>query len=250
MSEKISEDLFSVLQELSSVEVTYSKADAALFAKRNEELMKEKIAYLYNLLDAEAGSYNKKADSKFDAHISKIMDKYREKLDAVYDELYLQYISVQSEISSARVNEKVILINYQRAVNNSEITGKSNNEIKRNLKNKYDIYEKIINRCKDQFENCKTQMEVEINKSFLISSDLQVIDENGFFNKLIRKITNFFSGSKKFEEKLDGYEGSIDYIDSQRIVQDIREQTIEFVTDILEIKDVELGKDVVKEAAV
>ena len=54
MSEKVSQALIEMLNEMINIETTLSKVEASIFVKKSSELMQDKIAYLYNLLQTEA----------------------------------------------------------------------------------------------------------------------------------------------------------------------------------------------------
>lgn len=243
MSEKVSQALIRMLNEVTSIETTHSKVKAVIFVKKSEKMIKEKISYLYNLVQMEANGYNQKPDKQFE-FVDNMINEYRTKLNIVYDELYLQYVNIQNEIGDARLNQKAAMINYQKVINDSEQTPKDYSDLKAKIKNKNDVYEKIIKKCEEQFATCMSDFEYQIDNSFYIESSLKVIDENSIFAKIKNSIKNFFIGSKLYKEALDNYQAKIDNINTDKIVEDLRNQTIEFITDILEIKDVNLERAV------
>ena len=51
-------------------------------------------------------------------------------------------------------------------------------------------------------------------------------------------------GSSLYKETLDKYQAKVDNIDTEKIVENFRNETIEFITDILEIKEIELEEAV------
>lgn len=55
---------------------------------------------------------------------------------------------------------------------------------------------------------------------------------------------NLFSGSKMYSKVLAEYEKNIKNIDTETIIKSLRSETVEFVTDILEIKDTYLDEAV------
>lgn len=146
MSQKVSEMLIKMLNELTTIETTASKIDAAIFVRTNNKVIEEKISYLYNLLGLEAKSYNQNMNKHFE-HIENIIKIYREKLQIVYDELYLQYTNIQNEISEARLNQKIAIINYQKVINDLEVNPRENQKLKDKIKNKSDVYKQIIEKC-------------------------------------------------------------------------------------------------------
>lgn len=243
MSEKVSQALIKMLNEITNIETILSKVNAAIFIKKSENMMKEKISYLYNLLQMEASSFNQKPDKEFNL-VDSIINTYRKKLNIVYDELYLQYVNIQNEIGDARLKQKAAMINYQKVVNDQELNSKDYNNLKLKIKNKNDVYEKIIKKCEEQFKKCIDDFESQIDNNFYIESNLKIIDENRIFTKLKNIIVNFFVGSSLYKETLDKYQAKVDNIDTEKIVENFRNETIEFITDILEIKEIELEEAV------
>lgn len=243
MSQKVSQALIRLLNEISSTETTLSKVQAVIFVKKSEKMIEEKIKYLYNLLHLEASQYNQSSANYKDL-VESIIKTYKDKLYIVYDELYLQYVNIQNEIGDARLNQKVAMINFQKIINDSEINKKDYTRVKEKLKNKNELYDKIIKKCEEQFSICMTNFEDQINNAFFIENSLITVDENNIFSKIKHAIINLFKGKRLYKEALLSYQTKIDKIDVENIVNNFRNQTIEFVTDILEIKDINLEKAV------
>ena len=243
MSQKVSQALIRLLNEISSTETTLSKVQAVIFVKKSEKMIEEKIKYLYNLLHLEASQYNQSSANYKDL-VESIIKTYKDKLYIVYDELYLQYVNIQNEIGDARLNQKVAMINFQKIINDSEINKKDYTRVKEKLKNKNELYDKIIKKCEEQFSICMTNFEDQINNAFFIENSLITVDENKIFTKIKHAIINLFKGKRLYKEALLSYQTKIDKIDVENIVNNFRNQTIEFVTDILEIKDINLEKAV------
>ena len=80
--------------------------------------------------------------------------------------------------------------------------------------------------------------EKKVNEAFLIEDTL-IVANNNFFVKLKNKILNFFKGSKKYKEVLNSYSSKVDLINYQKIIDELREETVDFVTEILEMRDVD-----------
>lgn len=243
MSEKVNKALIDMLNELSDIETNLSKVEAAVFIKKSDNLMKEKISYLYNLLQAEVESYGQSSKEQLD-YIEKIIMIYKDKLNIIYNELYLQYVNVQNEIGEARINQKAGMINYQRIINDMENGKNKSSKMKKQIKDKNAVYEEIIQKCENQISVCTNTFEEEVNKNFLIEANLKVINESNIFQKIKNKILNLISGNKKCTEALAGYEADVSKIDAEKIAKKLREQTIDFIAEILEIKDVELEEAV------
>lgn len=243
MSQKVSQALIKALNEETSIETTISKVQAAIFVKKSEKMIQEKITYLYNLLNLESSQYKQNSESQREL-VESIIKIYKDKLYIVYDELYLQYVNIENEIEDARLNQKVALLNFQKIINDSEINKKDYKSLKEKLKNKNELYDKIIRKCEEQFATCMTNFEDQINNTFFIENNLIVVDENSIFSKIKHMISNLFNGKKLYKEALDNYKKEVDNINTEKIINDFRNQTIDFVTDILEIKDMNLDKAV------
>ena len=243
MSQRVSQALIKALNEMTTIETTISKVQAAIFVKKSEKMIQEKITYLYNLLNLESSQYKQNSESQREL-VESIIKIYKDKLYIVYDELYLQYVNIENEIEDARLNQKVALLNFQKIINDSEINKKDYKSLKEKLKNKNELYDKIIRKCEEQFATCMTNFEDQINNTFFIENNLIVVDENSIFSKIKHMISNLFNGKKLYKEALDNYKKEVDNINTEKIINDFRNQTIEFVTDILEIKDISLDKAV------
>lgn len=277
MSEQISKALLKIINDISDTESTISKIDGAIFVRNNEKIINEKVAYLYNLLQAEAKFYDQNQDVHSD-DMQLIISHYKQKLNMVYTEFYTQYVNIQNEIQEARLNQKIAMINFQKIINNRENALKSreyqeftnkkqmlvqklklaNNkseydniykeiselkspvknieELKTELKAKNELYEKIIEKCNQKFGSCKIKFENQINHEFLIASSLQVVDENNWFEKVKKRLINFFTGFKKYEKILKEYHKRVDKIDEREIMEEMRNDTIDFITEILELR--------------
>lgn len=241
MSDKISTELLKVMNEIADNEATIAKIEASIFIRNSQKIINEKVAYLYNIIKVEAKNCFQSQDSSFD-EINLIITHYKQKLNMVYDEFYCQYVNIQNELQEASTNRKIAMINYQKIINKSEIESLSKKELesKESLKNKNEIYKKIIDKCNLKFDESKEKFEKMINEEFLISSKtLQVINEQNIFKKLINRFSSIFTGSKKYKEILEQYNKIINKIDSYEIVEQMRNDTVEFVADILEIRGID-----------
>jgi mevalonate kinase len=158
----------------------------------------------------------------------------------VYDEFYCEYANILNEINETRLKKNANMINYQAIINQIEVAQEKSEYLEKNkqkLKEKNEIYNQIIDKCNKKFESCKKEFEQKINDEFLVISSLQVIDEINIFKKLARKISNIFTGNEKYLSALDEYSKKVDKIDAREIVNQMREETIDFVEEILTLRD-------------
>lgn len=130
-------------------------------------------------------------------------------------------------------------------INSLKSPVKNDEDLKKALIEKSKLYDEIIEKCKEQFNKCKENFESKIDKLFLIDANLEVINENNIFQKLRNKIVYLFLGKKKFEEVLDNYNQKIQLINERNVIDEIRNETIDFVTDILELRN--LNEDELKQ---
>ena len=281
MNEQISKELLQLMNEISDNENIIYKIDASIFIRTSEQIINEKVAYLYNILKIEAKNCQQRQDNFFD-DINLIITHYKQKLNMVYDEFYCQYVNIQNEIEEAKINRRIALINYQKLINSKEkmlqsskyqdfvskkqvllnklklaSTQKEYNEIYKDISKlksplnddkemkdviikKNEIYKDIINKCNFKFDELKEKFKVMIDNEFQISSkSLQIFSEQNFLQKLFSKFTNIFKGRKKYIEILDEYNRNINKIDSHEIVEQMRNDIVEFVADILEIRGID-----------
>ena len=239
MSKKISEELLKIMNEIADIENTISKIDAAIFVRTSSRIIKEKVAYLHNILHEEANIYGQ-SEEKYYEEIQFIINHYTQKLNMVYDEFYCQYVNIQNELQEARLNKDFIMINYQKTINKNE-QGLNLSEVefektKKKLRVNNEIYNKVVSKCNEKFGICKAKFEKRINDDFLIISTLQIMNDKNIFQKIKYKITNLFSGSLKYTEILGKYNSKVDKIDATEIVNQMREETIDFVTEIVELR--------------
>ena len=87
-------------------------------------------------------------------------------------------------------------------------------------------------------KNCAENIEKKVNDNFIIISNLQECEKNNIIQKIKFKIINIFVGNKKYKEVLEDYNKIVNKIDAQDIVNKIREDTIDFVTEILELTEI------------
>lgn len=244
MSEQISTELLKAMNDIADNETTAAKIDAAIFIRESERLVNEKVAYLYNMLKVEAKNCSQKQENYFE-DVNMIITHYKQKLNMVYDEYYCQYSNIQNELQEANANRRIAMINYQKIVNKSESIALQSKDIKQKeeLKKKNENCQKIINMCNLKFDNTREKFENMINEDFLIiSKSLQLVSEQNVFQKFFSKFSNIFNGKQKYENILKEYNKIVNNIDSYEIVGQMRDDTVEFVADILEIRGIDESK--------
>ena len=115
---------------------------------------------------------------------------------------------------------------------------KDDKELKEVIIKKNEIYKEIIQKCNKKFDEAKEKFEKMINDEFVISSkSLQIICEQNIFQRLLTRFSNIFSGGKKYVEILKQYNKNVDNIDSHELLEKMRNDIVEFVADILEMRD-------------
>ncbi|MBR2290234.1 MAG: hypothetical protein IJ867_06585 [Clostridia bacterium] len=241
MGEQVSTELLKILNDMANNETTAAKIDASIFIRESQMMINEKVAYLYNMLKVEAKNCSQRQDAYFE-DINLMITHYQQKLNMVYDEFYCQYVNIQNELQEANNNRRIAMINYQKLVNQSENGTPQKNilEQKENLKKKNTAYQTIVNMCNEEFVRSREKFETMINEDFLImSKSLQLASERNIFQKIISKFSNIFNGSQKYAAILKNYHKMIHDIDSQEDVEKMRNDTIEFVADVLEVRGIE-----------
>ena len=249
MSEQSSIELLNIMNQMTDNETAIAKIDASIFVRNSKTMVDEKVAYLYNLMSIEAKNCHQRQDDYFD-DVKLIITHFKQKLYMVYDELYCQYANIQNEIQEARTNKKIAIINFQKLINNNK-TPLSDAEVEENKKElikKGQIYDEIIEKCNLKFDETKEKFEKMINDEFLISSkSLKIMSEQNIFQRFIGKIASIFNGGKKYLEIVSEYNKIVNNIDSHEMVTQMREDIVQFVADIMEMRgfdEIELKENV------
>lgn len=277
MGEQVSKALIKLMEELCQIEMQEMKIQGVIFTRRCTSLISEKVSFLESLLQKEAETYNQKMD-KFYKTKNYIVSSYREKLNRLYKEYYLQYVNIQEELQDAKLRQRTVMIKYQELINKKEEELKSpeyaeymntkkellrklnstNNSEEYNviykkiselkspvssnearkiaLKNENEKYQKVINLCNQKFITCRSNFETQINNEFLIATSLIVKEKTSFIDKIVAMFTNIFSGAQKFSEILEKYKDMIEKINCDKMVELMREETVNFVEETLIIK--------------
>ena len=239
MSESVSQELLKAMNEIADNDTKIYKIEASIFIRSSQDIVNEKVAYLYNLLKIEAKNCFQRHDDYFD-DLELIISHFKQKLNMVYDEFYCQYVNIQNELQEAKNNKRIVMINYQKLINdNPNSTQTEFLKKKEELIKKNELYKKIIEKCNLQFEESKNKFEEMVNREFLLSSKaLQVISEQNFIQRLFSKIASLFNGKKKYTEIVKEYNKIVNNIDSHELVETMRNDTINFVTGILVMRGI------------
>ena len=277
MSEQVSKALLNIIEEMSQVEIMEMKIQGVIFTRSCINLIKEKVSYLETLLQKEADNYNQKID-KFDITKNYIVGSYKEKLQKLYREYYIQYVNIQGELQDARIAQRVTMIKYQDIINKRDAEQKTpeylnyintkkvllqklnsasdsseyneiykkiselkapnsnTNEKRELLKNENEKYQKILNLCNKKFQECKVNFEKQVEKEFIIATSLIKYENTSFISKIKNIFSNIFFGAQKFTAVLENYKNMIDNIDCEKIITQMRDDTISFVEETLVIK--------------
>ena len=243
MSEGVSQELLKAMNEIADNETKIYKIEASIFIRTSQDIVNEKVAYLYNLLKIEAKNCFQRHDDYFD-DLELIISHFKQKLNMVYDEFYCQYVNIQNELQEAKNNKRIVMINFQKLINFSqnfnqeEFIKKKERLIKKN-----ELYKKIIEKCNLQFEESRKIFEKMVNKEFLLSSKaLQVISEQNFIQRFFSRIAHIFNGKKKYSEIVKEYNRIVNNIDSHELVETMRNNTVNFVTEILAMRGIKEEK--------
>ena len=119
MGEQVSKALIKLMEELCQIETQEMKVQGVLFTRRCTSVIKEKVSYLEELLKKEADTYNQKIDNFYTTK-NYIVTSYKEKLNRLYKEYYLQYVNIQDELLEARFKQRALMIKYQNTINKRE----------------------------------------------------------------------------------------------------------------------------------
>jgi len=279
MSERINDILIKILENVNDVELTYSKVGASIFIRGCQMIINDKVNYLTNLIEVEAQRYNVQGYgldkknfliSNYKQSIENIYNEFyyryvsilnylneirkkqkivitnyqiilnnREKM--IDKDAYKKYLK-DKEIFEYKLKLSVNKEEYNRILKEKEELTSPIQEIveyKEKYKKKAELYEKVIRNCVEKLEECRNEFENKVNEIFSMAASLQVIDEKNIFQKLKLKIVNLFNGQKNFDNFLNIYITKVNSINLDKHINKIKEDTIEFLTDMIELIDVE-----------
>ncbi len=239
--------LIEKLTELNELEIAKVKVLTAIFMKTLQELKDKKVQSMVSNFEEQAKAYGQDlADyeeiydetiSQYQAHMTQIVDRYKER-----------FINIQLELQEAECNQKIAIANFKKSVDiKSEAEEASKEKLAQDYLRKMfacmqkkENFDLIIDACEKELENCIEEAEDKLNNVFLDKSGQLVVREESFLTKWMNKIKNIFTGKTKFNAycieptniELEMMERKLpDHI------KQIRQKTIRFVAKIKQAKD-------------
>ena len=191
------------IKELSEIEVLEIEI---LFAKFNnilKQYYEEKIKAIEENIDEQILFFGKKIED-YETEKSRIISKYTDEFQKIYDQRKEQYYNIIAEIQEAQANQKIALTNFT-TVTNSIKNNSSNMYDKKQvaLIEKYNNYDVIINEFIKKLDECIDNSINDFNEIVKYrNSNLDTIKKSNIIVNLIHKIMNKFSSKSKIEKEV------------------------------------------------
>ena len=117
--EILKEKLFEYIKELGEIEVIDQTLSLAIFLKKINNLIEEKMEKIENELNSKMSLYNVK-NGKFESKKEEILKKYKLELNKVVEKYEDRYINIQLELQGINSNQKIVLANWQKILEERE----------------------------------------------------------------------------------------------------------------------------------
>lgn len=250
--ENISLKILKDLTELTEIENNDLKIKLAIFLRKVSEKINSSLNAIETRINEEIAFYGQHPE-KYSEHINSILNIYNNEFEKIYGEYKLQYVNVIEELQEAYANQKIAIANCKKIKNlKDEFLESSNLEKNPDSLKDFDIkikafiekaksYETIIEKCDNKLEesqqNLIAELDVYVSKK---TSQLVVYQTNNIISKIINKITNIFKGKQKVKiNVLDKYKTEVNNLelDSNNTQNNIRENTINFIEQLLSFKE-------------
>lgn len=224
---QIFEKLNENMQKLEIVENEISMLQLAIYQKSIEKIRECKMNEIRAFFEQQSKLHNQKSE-KYEYEIEKNINKYKEQLIRVYDNLYVNVFKI---MQSAINNQKIAIANIVTLKEKLKKEETDEEEVQ-NIRNtiiacaqKKLNYAVIIDECKERVKWCIENVQADINEVFANNLyQLQIYKDN-IFIKIKKIIFNKISGKSKFKRFLDNYENEY--------IKDIKVKNTERVLDVI-----------------
>ena len=247
MEENANVILMDKLTELSDLEINKVKVLTAIFNKTTQNILQKKVQSLESSFEEQAKFYGQKL-SDYTQIYDEIIPKYKKQLSEIIEKYTQLFVNMQIELQEAECNQKIAITNLKKSFDiKEEITGKAKEELIEEYRKKIIAcmqkkmnYDVIIKECSKEIDSCAINMETKINSLFSDKSNQIALRDENAFKKIINKISNFFTGEKKFNTYvIEPITVELDMMDSKLpdITNNIHKDTVDFVARIKQAKD-------------
>ncbi len=182
----LEKDFISTLKELNTIEQDQIKIYSAIFTNTCRSCKEKKINFLaeniYNQI-----TFNGKNPEKYSNRIDGLVSEYNNLIEQILNLYITRFIAILNELQNVYNNQKISITNCKLALD-------AENEVKLSASEyKIDNYEILIQECKSQLAECKTDMENEINNIFHDIGTSLITKKSNIFQKFF----NLINGNKK-----------------------------------------------------
>lgn len=234
------------LLALNELEIKKAKVLVAIFVKTTTEVIARKVQLLQSSFEEQAEFYDQDLE-EYDDIYKQILSSYEEQLLQVVDQYNEFYMNVQLELQETECNQKIAIANLKRSFDmKQEIKGRSqkgkkeeyNAKILACMQKKVN-YDKIIEECEKELNECTERMKNKVNSLFNDKTGQISLSNRGSVQKTIHKIIHFFSGKIRFNTYVvEPINIEIEMVENKLpdVINEIKQETIHFVAKIKQAK--------------
>lgn len=186
VSPNLEKEFISTLRELNNKEQDAIRIFSAIYVNSYENLKRDKAESLEKSITEQIKFYGRKKD-EYLLTINQMVEQYTELMERVISSYNIYFCVLLNKLQDAYNNQKI-------AMTNAKLSIDSDNEVKKAASEyKVNNYEIVIQECKRQLEECKMNMEKNLNEIFY-SRDKGL--SLGKVN-ILQKIINLLTGKAK-----------------------------------------------------
>lgn len=239
--------LMDKLVELNELEVNKAKVLAEIFMRTTEEILDEKLHSIEINFKEQANFYGQNLDD-YEEIYQEIIGKYEDQMMAIIDKYNEFFINMQLELQEAECNQKIAITNLKKSFDvKQELSNKAQSKIIEEYnkkviacKQKKENYDKIIEACEKELNQCASNMERRMNALFGDKTRQISLEKESAFKRLIQRIKNKFTGTTKFNDfVIEPLKVELEMLEHKlpNTTNHIKKDTIKFVAKIKQAKD-------------
>lgn len=243
----IGTELMQTYKDLTDIELIELQIKFAKFNKELKESYDSKIEAIEKNIDAQISFYKRQPED-CQVEKQKILSKYTEEFQKIYDERKVQFYNIENEIAEIQANQKIALTNFykttddrRKSLEESEDSLEKYTNTLIGLLQKYNGYDALIKECNNKLEECLNASKEDFEEiAKYRNQSLSIVNKRNPIMNILNKIINKFTGASKFnKEFVNKMEKELLDIEANNnsIINEIRNQTNSIVALIEEVRN-------------